>query len=440
MAMSRFTRMLSAALVGGIAIAAQPAAALDLFKPAPGAARAPVAAPSSKVLEERLVTVNPTAITAILNARKLAPNASTEPLRVPLFDGKSVRFKRSSTSAVTARTTLWSGDNVVAGGGFAELAVKNGQVTGAMEVAGALYHVEPVGNGGLHRLTKVAANKYRGALATDPRRMTAGPARKSGQLERAVITSAGIVKPQIGDGATSNTVITILGVYSSIGAQILRNPEEKIARDIGLINRALKNSGVPVTVKIAGFVHADGFEDDGEPLESIFTAEDDWAVDIRTARNKLKADLVVFYVGKHLVDDKELCGYGQGNTTINPRFVYSAVNSECAGTVAVSGTIGFTMGLKNDRWTEQQQNPTYKLSKNDTYYGYVSLPGRFYDALSWPTKCEEFGYTDCQPVWYYSNPRMRLKGYRLGIAKGQSGAADAAKVITTNRKAIAAFR
>ena len=72
-------------------------------------------------------------------------------------------------------------------------------------------------------------------------------------------------------------------------------------------------------------------------------------------------------------------------------------------------------------------------------FGYVNLPALIRTIMSYDDECRASG-TSCMEIQYFSTPRKRFQGNRIGVAAGKPGAADAARKLNENRKRIAAYR
>jgi len=92
------------------------------------------------------------------------------------------------------------------------------------------------------------------------------------------------------------------------------------------------------------------------------------------------------------------------------------------------------MGLNHDRFTEGG-NP----SSSEYNFGYVNLPALVRTIMAYNNECQASG-SFCTIIQYFSTPKKKFQGNKIGVKKGKPGAADAARKLNENRKRIAAYR
>jgi len=198
---------------------------------------------------------------------------------------------------------------------------------------------------------------------------------------------------------------------------------------IALANKALKYSGVKAKFALAGIPfaeYASETSDFAATLEDLQQGNGDFAR-IHTERNARKADLVALLRG-----DGDYCGLGyllENTTAADAPWAFSASAVSCIAYNVVGHEIGHNSGLRHDRFVEPSA-PTSEYN-----FGYVNEGAQIRSVMSYANAC-----TSCSSVPMYSSAKRKYKGDRMGIKKGRKGAADAARALTENKKALSKFR
>lgn len=420
----RRLRLGALAAAAMLAVTVAPAAAATLFRDAPALSLQSAEQSGQRpdaVKREKLLVVDETALMSSVLGDAVGPaeqrvaraSALDEPVTVPLFGGRSATLRRTAVEAAVDGGIVWNAAGT-AREDFGILVVSGGRVTAALEVGGRSYRIEPAGPRGLHRLTEVDLAKFTGDRHLHPPRRPLRSDAAPADLAPAAIRT-----------------ITLFVAYSSDAKTLLGDAVAKIQLDVSLTNRSLANSLVNSRLKLVGTHLATGYKPTAdEPLMRLTFGSETWAKTVRAKRNTLKADLVAMYVGK-----RPYCGIAWVNSAPQmAAYAYGVVNAQCAGSKTLAHELGHAMGLLHDRYVEAAAGP----SKYN--YGYVSVPGKMMDVMSYPNKCYDLKIYTCKNVWYYSSPRVVINGFKLGVAKGTAGAADAARVLNEGAATIAAFR
>ena len=346
-----------------------------------------------------------------------------------LFPGTAPTFSVKHVEDAFAGGVAWRGGD--SGTGEAILVVNNGKVTGSIEANGRSFIIEPTGRGSEHRVreidTEALPNDVHLALAPKPGNGNGG--------------STGGTTGDTGGTTTTITPGTILPVrilaaYTKRAYALLGGvPADKITLDVAIVNQGFANSGVPMSLKLAGVTAVSStydektYSDAIQPLRDLTSGSIANFGAIRVMRNTLAADLVTMYV-----DRGEYCGVAWVNgTPPNSAYGFSVINQACAGTPSLAHELGHNMGLRHDRYVEA-------VAPSSVYnYGFVSTLGKFRDIMSYNNACAVLGFT-CPRITYYSNPKLQYNGRALGIPQGTTGAADATRKLAEQATAVAAFR
>ena len=161
---------------------------------------------------------------------------------------------------------------------------------------------------------------------------------------------------------------------------------------------------------------------------------------VRAKRNQLKADLVALIVKNSAI----YCGLAwlietPSAATSGYGFSEQAVGCLAGGTV-MPHELGHNMGLRHDRFTNQQQgggNPPNSLYN----FGFVNKAAKKIDIMGYISACTQQGVQGCTYVPWFSTSQFKYNGtIVLGIAKNRPGAADATRRLRETRTGIAAYR
>ena len=417
--------VLALPMLSGLPMAA--AHAGSLLVPAPVGSS--TAAPNDpKVLRQRLVTVDAATLAAQLlppamdlAADRVSRSSSLEGIvSIDLFQGRSVVLRRKAVEESLEGGIVWTGNTGTQGYGI--LVINGNRITGAIEMGGRHYLIDPVAGGPSHLLREVNSEAYPRDIHINP------PARPTRQ---GVTTSQ---SPTVST-ATTNTVVRLLAVYTARAKTILGTPGDKISLDVAIVNQGMINSGIPLRISLVkvGTVKTTYNEqaaaDSAKPLYDLTSGINANFPAIRTMRNDVAADLVTMYL-----DRPEYCGIAWVlYPSLNAAYGFSAVNANCQGTATLAHELGHNIGLYHDRYVE------VAAGSAKYNYGYVNLAGKFRTIMSYPDKCTTYGVT-CTRITYYSTPLKSYNGRPVGIAAGSAGAADASRVLRENRAGVAAFR
>ena len=416
--------VLALPMLSGLSMAAANAGSLLVPAPLGSSAAAPG---DPKTLRQRLVAVD----AATLAAQLLPPDTDLAADRVnrssrlegtvsiDLFQGRTVVLRRKAVEESLGGGIVWTGDTGTQGYGI--LVINGNRITGAIEAGGRHYLIDPVAGGANHLLREVDTEAYPRDMHIDV------PARPSRQGSTAP-------SPTVSAAAT-NTIVTLLAVYTSQAKTILGTPADKISLDVGIVNQGLINSGIPLRIKLVKVAAVSSTynerapADAAQPLYDLTSGTNANFPSIRTLRTTVAADLVTMYL-----DRPEYCGIAWVlYPSLSAAYGFSAINASCQGTTTLAHELGHNMGLYHDRYVEAG------ATSAKYNYGFVSLVGKFRTIMSYSDKCTANGVA-CTRITYYSTPLKSYNGRAVGVPQGTAGAADASRLLRENRAGVAAFR
>jgi hypothetical protein len=364
---AKLSRHAAALLLAG-ALTTGPSFAASLLNPAAGPAEARKAG-DTITLRQRLVSLDIDLLATQIHPANLdrSPERAANSRRlggrvsVDLFDGLAVELQRSDVEAGEDGGVVWSAD--APGQGYAILALAGNKLVGVIETAGRRFLIEPAGRG-LHRLREVDVSAY----PKDRHIERPDKAEESLPPLRAVT----IAYFDLLVAYTAKAKATLISGGASLG--------QAIDLEIAIVNRGLKNSGVPARVRRAGTIAVSPAYDEDTPADPVqplyditFNSNANFAA-IRARRTTVAADLVALYIDR---TPTPYCGVAWVNYPVPAEaYGFGAVDADCWGSVTLAHELGHTMGLFHDRYVE----PAAPASQHD--FGYVSIPGNFRTIMS----------------------------------------------------------
>ena len=408
------------------------AAAQALFLPVTTAESAAVAdaTPSRHAKRSRLVRLDAN----VLANRIAPPNADNDAdraersarlpdtLRLNLFDDVTPTLKRTSVSARATGGYTWEG--IVPGRVIHEalLSVKNGQISGRVQLNNRLFSIDPVA-GATHRITEVDSSNF----------PPEAPPRVRPQ-NRTDTQPA----PKPADGASeaaeAATIVRVLVAYTTKARQEAGGTvpmEAKIDQAIDLANQAYARGGIPMLLQLAGSMVVVYNEGNGTPNQFGTNLEDltdglQFAP-VRTRRDQSNADLVAL-----LRSDPANCGtqcacgiawFPGGGAMPMPSAAtretgFSVTAHGCITNLSFHHELGHNMGLNHDRYVS---DPAGTAIYN---FGFVNFQKRVRTIMAYNNFCAERGQ-NCTRINWFSSPTIRATGdVVIGRARNTAGAAD----------------
>lgn len=428
--MRAYIRSLAALSTLVVVLGVHPALAADLFEPVrPDDVAAPKFATraAAAVARQRFVRVNDGAFEPATDADAAGGAAEAAPsptLRIELFPDTAATFARDSLDPAFDGGSIWTGTDR-SGGGVATLVVRNGAVTGQVEVAGRTYRIAPV-SGQVHSVSEIA-------LARLPKD---GP-----HVYPPTVVRSKRKAPMA--QAPGGTTVDVLFAFTANAGAASPDIRSEINLAVALANQAYRASRISITMRLRGVIAVGSYNESSvgysTTLNNItgFSGSGSTPAGraafnrVRASRNTVKADLVVL-----IREGGEFCGQGwvipdpDGSTA---DYGYSQVSRDCISDYTVAHETGHNMGLNHDRYVE----PAAPASKYN--YGYVDLVSKAEDIMSYSDRCFAAGI-GCTRLNRYANPRTQVRGRPFGIVQGRPGAADGARSLNENRSGVASYR
>ena len=420
------------AFAAGLAVSGA-AQAQSLFLPATASESAAVAgrSPSQHAKRSRLVRLDANVLAsriAPLNADNDADRAERaarlpDTLRLNLFDDVTPTLKRTSVSARAAGGYTWEG--IVPGQAIHEalLSVKNGQISGRVQLNNKLFSIDPVA-GATHWITEVDSSSF--------------PPEAPPRVRPQNRTESTQPAPKPADGASeaaeAATIVRVLVAYTTRARQEAGGTagmEAKIDQAIDLANQAYARGGIPMRLRLAGSMAVPYNEGNGTPdrfgtnLEDLTDGQQ--FATVRTRRNQTNADLVAL-----LRSDPANCGtqcvcglawFPGGGAMPTPSAAtretgFSVTAHGCITNLSFHHELGHNMGLNHDRYVS---NPAGTSIYN---FGFVNFQKRVRTIMAYNNYCAERGQ-NCTRINWFSSPTIRATGdVVIGRARNTAGAAD----------------
>lgn len=441
MRLIRSLRHLVSALsvLAGITLFGGSAVAQSLFLPADGAAPAAVQAAVPQAIRSRLVRID-----ANMLARHVAPtNADTATdrvaqadqldgvVRLNLFDDTIHTFRRKNVKARPDGGFIWSG--IVPGRPVHEalLLIRDGRISGRVQLGTRLFRIDPV-DGGLQRVTEVNPAAYR------PEAPPVVGVQRDG-----VAPSPQLSQPDIQPHAT--TTIRVFVAYTSAAANeaasVAHNIKDEIDLAIAQANEAYENGNIPIKLVRAGTMKTTYSEkaDITDDLNNLTSGGS--LKPVRDQRDPNNADLVSLF----RKSDPNFCGIAQlpgGGVMPTPKdatsdFAYSVVARDCVTNLSFHHELGHNMGLQHDRYV-------YKLQTGDTpgsqfyNFGYINKAENLRTVMAYRDGCPD--PNNCTRINWFSSATIRATGnVVIGKPKGDKNAADNTLRLRQTRSAISQY-
>jgi hypothetical protein len=425
-------------VAAGLSLAVSaPAVAQSLFLPAGSDASAESTSTHAK--RQRLVRID-----ANVLASRIAPAGTDhaanreqraarlgDTVRLNLFSDVSPTFKRTAVKANGDGGYVWEGEVPGQDVHEALLVVRDGQISGRVQLDQKVFSITPLG-GGKHRIVELdmAAFPPEAPPVNPPhvRNRDSAPAETAQDTEaaEAVVTIRVLV-------AYTTNAMNEAGGKAAI--------EAEIRRAIALSNQAYNRAGVQITLQLAGmmrvnYTESSDIEVDLNRLTSAASLQN-----VRTRRANVTADLASLFRR----NDPNFCGIawfpgagfmptpvaGAGGTRETG---YSIMNRSCVENLSFHHELGHNMGLQHDRFVVSGNPGT-----NFYNFGYVNLPKRQRTIMAYNNQCVANGF-NCTRINYFSSPTIRPPGnVVIGKAANTPGAADNTRRLKSTRTPVSRY-
>lgn len=362
--------------------------------------------------------VAPRGVDRARNRIALAPAEAS--VDIALFPDLSVTLDRTSLKKADLGGFVWTG-TIRGDSGYALLIVSDDQITGQVQIGTRVFRISPV-SGAVHRVSEIDPGSFppeESIPAPAPRQSSAAP-ESSGNEE-------------------AKTRIRVLIPYTKNARAQSGHIVQDAKLAIANANLAANNAGVKISYRLAATALVRRYRERGflKDLKKLTGGKGPFAR-IRKLRNRKKADLVALL----RKDSKQYCGLGwyiesPSKSTANYGFTVTAHG--CVTNHSVTHEIGHNSGLEHDRYQlvngEDRTNPP----SSDYNFGYTNVGAEIMSVMAYHTECSARGKS-CTRVPMFSSPTRTYNGDTMGIAAGQSNAADAARRMNETRKGVASYR
>jgi hypothetical protein len=328
-----------------------------------------------------------------------AQNNEPRRLEVALPGGRSVTCEVRPVARRQSMVVLAGAP--VAGGEIdrCNLVVRNGQVTGEVDLESSRYRIQPIGAGATHAVVEVKTENLPDELAPKvpnepmPQRAAADTAQCD-------------VKPAAGQQPKTFGPIRIMFLYTkavAAGAPNIRGDIELLMQQLRTGFGATRLGGnFSVTTELA---HAQEINyDEGENMEKdldrLSNPRDTVFKPIHALRDTHKADIV------HLI-------------------IKAKVHE-----------IGHNMGMAHDRFVEKDAKP----GPDQFNFGFVAMERGTRSLMSYNDQCVQQQKKNCMRLLQVSSPNIKVGGIQYGNPMNHPQAAYNAEVLCRNAPIAAKFR
>ena len=389
--------MLAVAIALGLAVAAD---ASELFQELPASQRSALSA----VAQQHFAKISARPSTASVTVVRAQPTSLDQgTVGVTLAGAGSMQFTTRARSAWTPGEG-WIGD-LAAGAGTAVLTRRGQKILGSITDGSDRYWVEPLGDDGLHAVSKIDLSQI---PPDEPPSFDALAARTPQTAARS---------------GTRSTVATIdvLLVYTRFAR--MNNPpiDQFLEFLIFEANKTYADNGVSQTLRLAGSLEIDYYEGE-KPLEQVLE-EFSSRQDVQTRRANLSADVVILITGLRA----NYCGIAKGIAVTAPD-AYGIAQDLCARlNYTLPHEIGHLQGARHDPDHDPTQHPF------PYGHGFRHTPAT---GGQWRTIMGIFcpGNT-CPRLGLWSTPHRTFDG----IPQGEASCCDNARVLNETAGVMADF-
>lgn len=344
-------------------------------------------------------------------------------VRIELFPGLVVDFQRSSISEAFGGGYVWTGTAQNPVEALANLVIRDGTVTGHVEIGGTeprSYRIDPIAPGGLHRITELDGAGF-------PSEGHPPHDEDHGALHDAA--------PVLPAGRAQSDTVTTIDVLVAYTPAASSGIESAANLAISLANTGFTSSNVLIQYRLVGLVQVQNYaETDMETmLADLRLGTQPGFQTVHAERDARGADLVSLLVSA----SGQYCGIGylpDVPTAATDHLGYSVTAVNCISNHTFAHELGHNAGVNHDRYVVSPAPPN-----SQDQYGYVDVPSRFRTIMAYANRCSDQGVS-CTRINQFSNPEVTYNGQTTGILAGNPGAANAARWLNAVREAVAAYR
>ncbi len=242
-----------------------------------------------------------------------------------------------------------------------------------------------------------------------------------------------------GSQADDGSTIDVMVLYTDTAAAATANIAAEVQLGVDETNQSYINSGINQRIRLAHKAQVSYPETGnlcgGTPndLGRLQGKTDGYLDNIHGWRDTYAADIVSLWVE----NGGGFCGCGYFMSNVSAAFAENAFNvvaRNCAtGYYSFGHEMGHNMGAMHDWYVDNGIDP-YAYA-----HGYVNTANKWRTIMAYNDKCTASGF-NCTRIQYWSNPEASYGGSPVGIAEGQSQAADNRKALNNTAYTVANFR
>jgi hypothetical protein len=290
--------------------------------------------------------------------------------------------------------------------GQATLVVHDGNITGSIQDQGALYRIEPVGNG-VHALIKVDQGRF--------------PPEHPPSFEQKERRGDVQAPPTIQDANRSDgpVGIDVLVAYTTTAGNAVADINATIQLAVAEANQSYVNSGINIKLNLVDSFEV-AYSETGKTFEQVLA---DFVANttVQNRRNGSGADLAAMIINK-----TDYCGLADA-IMANASTGFAVVHYDCAtGYYSFAHELGHLQGARHDPANDPTTTP----------FAYGHGLQHNSPAPVWRTIMAYNCQNNCPRLQYWSNPNIQYSG----VAMGTAATNDNARVLNATAKTVAAFK
>lgn len=376
---------------------------------------------ASAQIDEHIVRQTQTNLADFKNTGSTGSDPIPELIDVPLFDGVVVQLQQTKLVERTPDDISWFGSVVGSENGTAILVVKNGNISGRIDLDGVLYRIAPV-SGDVHSISEEDVsllpsleNDVHEPLEDGGLSLAPTPIKTAISSESTSSINNGPETAAPGDPE----VFDVLAVYSTTAQESYPDVEARIQLAVDYANQAYENSLIPHRLNLVAIeplnVAESGTTRELRYVNDFLDGRLDFVHDLRLQHN---ADIISIWV--NYIQD--FCGIA--SSILSRVEDASHMTRVGCGGGTFAHEIGHSQGARHN--LEQDRNPVpfeYGHGSGSPTSGWRSI-------MSYTNACDE---TPCTRIPYFSSPLLTYEGESLGDTIYR----DNARVITETGEQVA---
>ena len=384
-----------------------------LFEPSQPPQTANAAAAADNALERRFVRVN---VAALGSGEPRAASADRpETVTLDLLDRGPLTAVMDHVERLQSGRSAWVGN--IEGEEYSAVIfvvdAEAGIVTGTVSSPRGTYRLAPAGDG-VHVLSKLDPAGDRGDIVLE-----------------APPVEMNVADPQLSDDGSRIDVMIVYTPAARNAAGGTAAIESLIDLSITETNQSYANSGVTPRLRLVrkqevSYTESGDFQTD---LTRLRNTSDGYVDNVHALRDQYGADMVAM-----VVEGSQYCGIAYvigGPSTAHAPNAFQVTARTCAtGYYSMGHEFGHIQGARHDWYVDPTSGSPYTYN-----HGYYPPSRAWRTIMAYADGC--FG---CTRIQWWSNPNITRNGEAMGIAEGQSQAADNRKTLNNTAFYVANFR